>query len=82
MRILKENSFDLRRTRTTLSIRKKKIVSCYVISELMSINIFDSILTQKNAICMQFLDHDTKRIGIFLSISQHADFVDILTILK
>lgn len=24
MRILKENSFDLRRTRTTLSIRKKK----------------------------------------------------------
>lgn len=71
MRILKEYSFDLRRTRTTLSIR-----------ELMSINIFDSILTQKNAICMQFLDHDTKLIGIFLSISQHADFVDISTILK
>lgn len=82
MRILKENSFDLRRTRTTLSIRKKKIVVCNVISELMSINIFDSILTQKNAICMQFLDHDTKLIGIFLSISQHADFVDISTILK
>lgn len=82
MRILKENSFDLRRTRTTLSIRKKKIVVCYVISELMSINIFDSILTQKNAICMQILDHDTKLIGIFFSISQHADFVDISTILK
>lgn len=50
-------------------------------SELMSINTFNSILTQKNALCMQFLDHDTKMIEIFLSISQHADFVDISTIL-
>lgn len=36
--------------------------------ELMSINTFNSILTQKNALCMQFLDHDTKMIEIFLSI--------------